>query len=46
MELKNKNILVLGLSVSGISVAKYAIKQGANVIITEKRAQTHQYTGR
>ena len=40
MELKNKNVLVLGLSVSGISVAKYAATEGASVIITEKR--THK----
>ena len=39
MELKNKNVLVLGLSVSGISVAKYAAKHGASVVVTEKRAQ-------
>lgn len=39
MELENKNILVLGLSISGLSVAKYANKKGANVVITEKRAQ-------
>jgi len=39
MELENKNILVLGLSISGISVAKYAIKHGANVVISESRTQ-------
>jgi len=39
MELNNKNVLVLGLSISGISVAKYAAKNGASVIVTEKRAQ-------
>ena len=44
MELKNKNILVLGLSISGISVAKYAIKHGANVILTEKREQKPEDT--
>jgi len=44
MELQNKNILVLGLSISGISVAKYAISKGANVIITEKRAQKPEDT--
>ena len=37
MELENKNVLVLGLSISGISVAKYAVKKGASVIVTEKR---------
>ena len=44
MELINKNILVVGLSISGISVAKYAIKKGASVIITEKRAQKPEDT--
>ena len=39
MELKNKNVLVLGLSISGISVAKYAAKNGASVVVTEKRTQ-------
>ena len=39
MELKNKNVLVLGLSISGISVAKYASKKGASVVVTEKRTQ-------
>ena len=39
MELTNKNVLVLGLSISGISVAKYAKKKGASVFITEKRTQ-------
>ena len=39
MELKNKNVLVLGLSISGISVAKYAVKNGASVVVTEKRTQ-------
>ena len=44
MELENKNILVLGLSISGLSVAKYAAKKGASVIITEKRGQTAEDT--
>ena len=44
MELENKNILVLGLSISGISVAKFAAKKGANVIITEKRSQKAEDT--
>ena len=39
MELKGKNVLVLGLSISGISVAKYASRKGASVVVTEKRAQ-------
>ncbi len=44
MELNNKNVLVLGLSISGISVAKYAAKKGASVIITEKREQRAEDT--
>ncbi len=39
MDLKDKNVLVLGLSISGLSVAKYAKKKGASVFITEKRVQ-------
>ncbi|MCQ2958136.1 MAG: UDP-N-acetylmuramoyl-L-alanine--D-glutamate ligase [Candidatus Gastranaerophilales bacterium] len=44
MELKNKNILILGLSISGISVAKYASKEGANVVISESRQQKPEDT--
>ena len=44
MELAGKNILVLGLSISGEAVAKYAAKNGAAVIITEKRNQTSDDT--
>ncbi|MDD3594713.1 MAG: UDP-N-acetylmuramoyl-L-alanine--D-glutamate ligase [Candidatus Gastranaerophilales bacterium] len=38
MQLAGKNITVLGLSISGIAVAKYAARNGAYVVITEKRS--------
>lgn len=38
MELSNKNVLVLGLSKSGIAAAKAAQKRGANVFISEGRS--------
>lgn len=37
MKLKGKNILVLGLGVSGISTAKALDKLGANVVINDKK---------
>lgn len=37
MELNNKNVLVLGLSKSGIAAAKAAHSRGAEVFITERR---------
>ena len=37
MDLLNKKITVLGLSISGISVAKYAQKHGGQVFISEKK---------
>lgn len=37
MELNNKNVLVLGLSKSGIAAAKVLHKHGAKVAITERR---------
>lgn len=37
MELNNKNVLVLGLSKSGIAAAKAAHNRGAKVFITERR---------
>jgi len=36
-DLKNKKILILGFSLTGISAAKYFNKQGANVYISEYR---------
>ena len=42
MDLFNKKITVLGLSVSGISVAKYAQKHGAQVFISEKKEATEE----
>lgn len=38
MELNNKNVLVLGLSKSGIAAAKVLHKHGANVFISEGRS--------
>ena len=44
MELLNKNVLVLVLSISGISVAKYAKKKGASVFIIETLSVIIQVT--
>lgn len=37
MELKNKNVLVIGLGISGVSTAKALVKLGANVIINDSK---------
>ena len=37
---KNKKVLVIGLSISGIAAAKYLIKHGADVYITEQKKAT------
>ncbi len=42
MDLFNKKITVFGLSISGISVAKYAKKYGADVFISEKKEATDE----
>ena len=38
MELNNKNVLILGLSKSGIAAAHAAQKQGAKIFISEGRS--------
>lgn len=43
MELSNKNVLVLGLSKSGIAAAKAVHKRGAHVFITERREIRPEY---
>ena len=39
MELNNKNVLILGLSKSGIAAAKALKKHGANIYITEGKVK-------
>ncbi len=43
MEVKNKKILVLGLSKSGIAAAKCLVKRGAEVFITEGKEAKEEY---
>lgn len=43
MEIKDKKILVLGLSKSGIAAAKCLIERGAEVFITEGKAAKEEY---
>lgn len=39
MELKGKNVLILGLAVSGVSTAKALDKLGANIIVTDMKKE-------
>ncbi len=39
MDWKDKKVLVLGLSLSGVAAAKHLAKRGANVYITEQREE-------
>ncbi|EOD01259.1 UDP-N-acetylmuramoyl-L-alanine--D-glutamate ligase [Caldisalinibacter kiritimatiensis] len=39
MELENKNVLVLGLGVSGVSTTKALVKLGANVIVNDSKTE-------
>ncbi len=40
MELKNKNILVVGLAKTGVACARYAAARGARVTVTDMRSET------
>ena len=37
---KSKRVLIVGFGVSGVAVAKYMIKQGAKVLISEQKQNT------
>ncbi|MCG4586009.1 UDP-N-acetylmuramoyl-L-alanine--D-glutamate ligase, partial [Anaerosalibacter bizertensis] len=39
MELENKNVLILGLGVSGVSTVKALNKLGANIIISDSKKE-------
>ncbi len=39
MDLKNKNVLVLGLGISGLSIIKALHKLGANIIISDTKSE-------
>lgn len=39
MNLKNKNIVILGLAISGVSTAKALYKLGANITITDMKSE-------
>ena len=43
MELKNKNILVVGLGVTGVATARFLINRGASVTVTDQKKE--QETG-
>lgn len=40
MDLKNKNVLVLGLGISGLSIIKALHKLGANIIISDTKSES------
>ena len=39
MELKNKNVLILGLGISGVSTVKALNKLGANIVISDLKVE-------
>ncbi len=39
MDLKDKNVLVLGLGISGVSTVKALDKLGANMVISDIKSQ-------
>ena len=38
MDLQGKTVVVVGLALTGVAVAKFCVARGANVIITDKNA--------
>lgn len=44
MDFKDKKVLVLGYSITGVSAAKYLAKNGANVFLSEVKEKTNQNT--
>ena len=44
MDFKNKKILVLGYSITGVAAAKYLAKNGASVYLSEVKERTNQDT--
>ena len=39
MELKDKNVLILGLGISGVSTVKALNKMGANIVISDLKVE-------
>ena len=46
MELKNKNILVVGLATTGVACARFLASKGAAVTVTDMRSEEALTDGR